>query len=489
MMRHKQTNHILQCRNLLNQFLVDMYAKIECERLLYIRLNQKKLRATEYIHLRDAIASDGNVNNIGQMVILPSTHTGSPRHMHEYVQDAFTYVQKYGRADLFVTFTCNPNWPEIKKLLEPGQSSSDRHDIIARVFKQKLKKLIDIIAKCEIFGKVRCWMYSIEWQKRGLPHAHILIWLVDRLISVNIDDIISAEIPDPEEDPVLFEIVCKHMIHGPCGELNSKSPCMKDNICTKRYPKDFIQETQSGNDSYPRYRRRRPDDGGHKFTRKIRNFDVDIDNRWVVPYCPLLSKLFDAHINVEAVHSVKSIKYICDYIHKGGDMAVVQISNENDEILRYQMGRYINSNEAVWRTLNFDMHERYPPILRLAVHLENGQRIYFTEETARTRASNPPNTTLTAFFKLCQQDLFAKTLLYAEVPKYYTWHKTKREFVRRKQGSIVAKYLDVYQKDSIGRVYTVHPNNSECFYLRMLLHTIKGPTSFEYLKTVTFIIK
>ncbi|GFW34180.1 helitron_like_N domain-containing protein [Trichonephila clavipes] len=177
MIRQNAENHILKCRQLFHQYIVDMYAKIETEQILYIRLNQTELRSEQYIHLRDAIVNDGNVNpnELGRMAILPSTFTGSPRHMHEYAQDAMTYVHAYGRPDLFVTFTCNPTWNEIKELLLVGQSSSDRHDITARVFKQKLKCFMDFIIKHHVFGETRCWMYSIEWQKRGLPHAHILV--------------------------------------------------------------------------------------------------------------------------------------------------------------------------------------------------------------------------------------------------------------------------------------------------------------------------
>lgn len=98
------------------------------------------------------------------------------RHMHEYAQDAMSYVRHYGRPDLFITFTCNPKWADIKDNLFEGQTSADRHDITARVFREKLKKLMDLIVKLRVFGEVRCYMYSIEWQKRGLPHAHILIW-------------------------------------------------------------------------------------------------------------------------------------------------------------------------------------------------------------------------------------------------------------------------------------------------------------------------
>ncbi|GFT98900.1 helitron_like_N domain-containing protein [Trichonephila clavipes] len=138
MIRENADNHILKCRQLFHQYIVDMYAKLESERLLYIRLNQVKLRSEEYIHLRDAVVNDGNLSELGKMVILPSTFTGSPRHMHEYAQDAMTYVRAYSRPDFFITFTCNPAWDEIKGLLLTGQSPSDRHDISARVFKQKL---------------------------------------------------------------------------------------------------------------------------------------------------------------------------------------------------------------------------------------------------------------------------------------------------------------------------------------------------------------
>ena len=255
----------------------------------------------------------------------------------------------------------------------------------------------------------------------------------------------------------------------------------------KKYPRELIHETITGNDGYPQYRRRKPDDGGHTATIKIGNVDIKIDNRWIVPYSPLLSKTFQAHINVEYCNSVKSIKYICKYINKGSDMAVFGVANPNassDEVTEYQMGRYISSNEAVWHILSFPIHARHPTVVHLSVHLENGQRVYFTTESARNVAAAPPHTTLTAFFALCHEDLFAATLLYSEVPKYYTWNSPSKKFQRRKQGTPVEGYANVYASDALGRVYTVHPNNAECYYLRMLLVNVKGPTSFANLRTV-----
>ena len=250
-----------------------------------------------------------------------------------------TYVRCHGRPNLFITFTCNPKWPEIDTQLMPGQKSQDRHDLLARVFRRKVVVLMELIVKGCIFGKTRCYMYTIEWQKRGLPHTHILIWLADKTKSNQIDQVIS------------------HL--------------------------------------------------------KLRGQQITVDNRWVMPHSPLLTKTFNAHINVEVCNCVKSIKYICKYLHKGSDQAVFGLEKhgaQRDEVARYEMGRYISSNEAVWRILKFPIHERYPAVLTLSVHLENGQRVYFTAENVNARVQAPPVTTLTAFFDLCKHDDFARTV-------------------------------------------------------------------------------
>ncbi|CAK1594946.1 unnamed protein product [Parnassius mnemosyne] len=264
-----------------------------------------------------------------------------------------------------------------------------------------------VIKKGKIFGEVQCFMYSIEWQKRGLPHAHILIWLKEKLRPSQIDDIISAEIPDPEQDKEFYDTIVRNMIHGPCGARNSISPCMKEGKCTKKFPKQLLKETVQNDNGYPLYRRRAPEDGGRKVTIKSRSGAFEtLDNSWVVPYSPILCKMFNAHINVEACSSVRAIKYICKYINKGSDQAIFNLRSEGEanpvnEVQTFQAGRYVSSNEAAWRLLGFPLHERHLTVTHLAVHLENGERVYFTERNFQERIASPPKTTLTAFFQLC----------------------------------------------------------------------------------------
>ena len=170
-----------------------------------------------------------------------------------------------------------------------------------------VKSLINFIVKLRVFGPVRCWLYSVEWQKRGLPHAHILIWLFNKIASNDIDDVISAEIPDVDVDRDLHDILVKNMIHGPCGELNENSPCMDRGRCTKQYPRLLVPNTITGNDGYPLYGKMSTKDGGKSAIIKPGNHYIKVDSQWVVPNSPLLSKTYNAHINVEYCNSVKAI--------------------------------------------------------------------------------------------------------------------------------------------------------------------------------------
>lgn len=130
------------------------------------------------------------------------------------------------------------------------------------------------------------------------------------------------------------------------------------------------------------------------------------------------------------------------------------------------------------------MHNRYPAVIRLCVHKSEEQLVYFNERTASAKAKAPRDSTLTAFFKLCRTDEFARRLLYNEVASYFVWHPSAREWRRAKQGADVEGHPGVKRNSNISRMYTVSPRAGDLFYLRLLLLHVRGPTSFESLQTV-----
>src|SRR5277367_5278029 len=354
-------NPRISAGKLTQQWIVDSYLQVEANNLNFIRQNQKQLRTELYQGLADHmenVAQNAGLH-AGIPVILPSSFEGSPRNMRERCADAMSIFAKLGAPDLFITFTANPKWSEISDNLHLGEQVSDRPDLVARVFRLKLKSLLQDLTVHGVLGKSVAFVYTIEFQKRGLPHAHILVTLCtkDRFTSADrIDEVICAEIPDETSSPRLRDIVARCMMHGPCGTSNPKAPCMEDGKCKKSFPKKFQELTEHNVDGYPKYRRR---DG---ITVQVRG--ATMDNRYVVPYNPYLLLKYDAHINVEVCTSLRAVKYIYKYIYKGFDCANLAITAgqnpevRHNEVANYIDARYVSAPEAMWRLLESPMHDR-----------------------------------------------------------------------------------------------------------------------------------
>ncbi|GAA0169078.1 hypothetical protein LIER_23635 [Lithospermum erythrorhizon] len=146
--------------------------------LEFLRSNQKKLRQEQYQGVVDSVIYGITVGGkVGRRTYLPATFIGGPRDLRNRYLDSIALVQEFGRPDIFLTITCNPNWQEIKERLQQGEEAQNRPDLCARVFKAKLCILNDKILNGEIFGKVSSVIHVVEFQKRGLLHAHFLIIL------------------------------------------------------------------------------------------------------------------------------------------------------------------------------------------------------------------------------------------------------------------------------------------------------------------------
>ena len=159
-------------------YAVDAWCKVESSRFHWVRTHQKEIRTDKYSGLLDAIA-ENDLQNAGLRIVLPPSIYCSPRFYLECYLDAMALVLYFGKPDYFFTLTTNPNWIEIRNSLLPGQKVKDRPDIAVRVFKIKLESLLDDFMNKNVIGKVKVLIYTIEWQKRGLTHAHILITMQD----------------------------------------------------------------------------------------------------------------------------------------------------------------------------------------------------------------------------------------------------------------------------------------------------------------------
>ncbi|KAK1388121.1 hypothetical protein POM88_016299 [Heracleum sosnowskyi] len=281
-----------------------------------------------------------------------------------------------------------------------------------------------------VLGKVIGVAYTIEFQKR-----------------------------DKETDPVGYEAISKYMIHGPCGSYNRNCACMRDDQCTKFYPKEFRNETTIDANGYPVYRRRND-------KRIIQLKEIEIDNRFVVPYNRGLIVKYQAHMNIEWCNQGLLIKYMFKYITKGSDRATIAIGKFKDancgegkgniatnEVDDYIACRYLSSAEACWRIFKFPIHYRKPVVTKLVFHLENEQQTCFKDDESLPSVVDRINPEATMFIQLFQtnnRDPFARGLTFVEFPEKYLLDEAKKIWKRRKNKICV-----------VGRLVYVHPTAGE----------------------------
>jgi hypothetical protein len=127
---------------------------MESERLTWLRKNQPKLRVGKY-HKLNVPSQRNATGKRGKRVVLPSTFVGSRRYLDQLYFDGMAISSKIGFPDIFLTFTCNPNWPEIQReVAKDNLKPHDRPDIVTRVFKIKFEALMKDLTKKHLLGRV-----------------------------------------------------------------------------------------------------------------------------------------------------------------------------------------------------------------------------------------------------------------------------------------------------------------------------------------------
>lgn len=285
----------------------------------------------------------------------------------------------------------------------------------------------------------------------------------------------APKIPSTSDINALVE---RHLMHGPCGKDRPSSPCMSNQVCSKKYPRRYTDSTTIDKSGYIIYRRRQ--DLNFVLKGKTR-----LDNRFVIPHNIDILKKYESHINVEWCNTTNAIKYLFKYITKGVDKATILIEKgkeklkndtdehvvyERDEIQEFIDCRYLSPCESMWRTFAFHIHKRKPAVQKLIIHLENQQSISYrrTADLGRVLCRyGIEKTMFTEWMAMNAKCPEARKLLYVEFPKYYVWNSDTKVWHTRKQG------------DTIGRIITIHPSAGDLYYLRILVNIIRGATSFE----------
>ena len=208
------------------------------------------------------------------------------------------------------------------------------------------------------FGGLTYEISVVEFQKRGLPHAHIVVKLLQDPPLSAIDGFISAELPDPLENPTLYNLVRRFHMHSPDHLTRSGFRCNQNGRCIYGYPQPITPHTYV-------------DDFGRFHYRRRKNEDL-----WVTPYIPALLQLLECHIYVDLCSSALIFLYLFKYLFKGPDRTRFSLRRgfaENDAVDEYDdymNGRYLSATEGVYRSCNFDIVFKRPAVRCLPVHLE-----------------------------------------------------------------------------------------------------------------------
>ena len=506
-------NCMFMTNRLFQEFACVAFWRIETARLTIHRLQQRDAREASVDELQDyarQMRTNGDAEAIGRISYIPASFVGGPTDMYARYQDAMASVLHHGPPSLFITMTANPKWPEVAASLAYGQSRSDRYDIIARVFHAKLDELLNDLKSGMLGQQIAC-VYVIEFQKRGLPHAHIVVILAgnDRPVTgQQVDELSSAEIPPlpPADDTSemanvqrkLRALVLEHMIHNDCsGPEGRKCPCYDDRkaCCGAGFPFAHADATTMGDERAKVGLRRRR---GQQWSADVNGRTVT--NKWVVPYNAALLLKYQCHLNVEVVTATHAIKYLFKYLFKGADnasAAIHAVSTElGDMIGRYQDRRYLGSSEAFWRIFKFKIHDLTDTVERMAVETPEDRYAFRLPTSVRFFAYDFPmcrcvvrrmkhyrkgnelqaaaaagelkKKHVEAFVEYCCDDARltdASTAWRTATVTMFPYHHTFKDGEWRVRRN---------HTPALARMYAVHPNKGDTFYLRMLLCTLTG---------------
>ena len=442
---------------------------------------------------------------------LAGSFHGGPRHLKQLATSALVIVSQLGDPTIFLTATCNPLWVEILTLILPGQTAFDRPDVTVRIFKRKLKKLLNNLRNGYYFGnsKIVYELRVIEYQHRGLPHAHVVFKLSDTPSRDDndgcykwIDHWISAELPDPIEQKELYCAVSNHMLHECSNRVNG---CIgKNGLCKKgfKYTYIFIIYINLKGFSNLNIREKTSfDEKGYPLYRKKKKEDLN-----VVSYHKQILLDWNGHVNVAYCGKSYVVLYLYKYLFKGNKKVKILFDNtddlhEKDEINHYIRGRFICSMDAMWRSFGYQTYPASSPSITLIkvklpdhVMAITGEGKMCDLEIYFRRPLCFKDLKYTEFF-----DQYDYSYTYPKKYKYcYGIEEFDNQFISNKVFNMTIKCYDLLRSSknktlyiykrlnsekSITRMSMVYVYMGEIYYLRLLLLNV---AAFGYKELLTY---
>jgi len=324
---------------------------------------------------------------LGYVLRLPVTHLGSPAFYQRKFRHAMQMFSQIGRPTFMITATVNPKWEELKKLMCHGQTLPNRPDVVERVLFAKIAHMRQLVEKKGVFGDVSAYLDSLEYQKRGNPHAHTLICVEDAdNTAAYVESYVCAEIPPlplatdsadvADQKRRLRQLVLQFQVHH-----HSADHCLDVNgRCKRGFPKPFTKRTVVSDDRPTVYRRRSAADGGETALVKGQL----ITNADIVSYNPAYLLTWEGHHNVEYCYGTLACKYAVKYHLKGGSYSyVAQHQADGTSVVNYDepVGLmkclYRSPQEALSRIFNRRIVRMSHTVVELAVHLPGEGPVYY----------------------------------------------------------------------------------------------------------------
>ena len=340
------------------------------------------------------ILQSHNPKGEGRRCDIPSSVRGSPAYRREKVDMGMAQIYFFGPPTLFITMTANPQWIEIQSNLAPGQQWYHDPYLVNLVFLKKLQLMLDEIKQGRYFGGRRAVyiQYTIEFQKRGLPHAHILIRLegAQPSTATDVDELVCAtRAPRCQSQCkrcyqcMLHQSVEKHMIHACYPDRCFKNKTLKE--CAYGFPFQPCITSFVGDDGFWILRRKSGD-------------------QQVVMYNADLLASYDCHINTQVACSTRCVLYLRKYLSKGPDSISALLlpagTDIGTQLNHFYESRCLSASEAAWMACELDFNVFEPTVQILKLYLPGEHPVYFDdlEEAESLMAKSIKPTHLDQYF-------------------------------------------------------------------------------------------